>query len=146
MSRHQQKQEDLWSLADNDEGSSSEDHIDPTRLVRIRNLNRRNPDVRPSGSNSGRAVNHRFVQARIVRRATGCYLKKRQSQRSQRRMRLPANNFSNLSFPEYRDLPSTQAESPAQDTPPLPPLQSALPDRPNSLLILAKGDAQVPIG
>jgi hypothetical protein len=121
MIHHQQKQEDLWSLADNNEGSSSDDHIDPSWLVRIRNLNRRNPDVRPSDSNSGsRAVSHSFVQARIVRRATGSYIKKRQSQRSQRRMRLSANDFSNLSFPEFRDLTSTQAESPAQDSPPLP--------------------------
>jgi hypothetical protein len=119
MSRHQQKQQDLWSFSDNeDEGSSSDDHVDPSWLVRIRNLNRRSTDGRPSDSNSDRAMSHRFVQARIVRRATGCYLKKRQSQRSQRRMRLPAHDFSNLSFPEYSDLSSTQAESPAQDSPP----------------------------
>jgi hypothetical protein len=128
MSRHQQKQEGLWSLADNNEGSStSDDPFDPSWLVRIRNLNRRNPDVRPSDSNAGRAVSHRFVQARIVRRATSSYIKKRQSQRSQRRMRLPANDFFNLSFPEYRDLTSTQAESPAQDSPPLPPIRSTHP-------------------
>jgi hypothetical protein len=118
MSRYQQKQENLWSLADNSEGNSSDDHIDPSWLARIRNLNRRNPDVRPSD---------RFVQARIVRRATGSYIKKRQSQRSQRRMRLPANDFSNLSFPEYRDLTSSQAETPGQDSPTPPPIRSTHP-------------------
>jgi hypothetical protein len=99
---HQQKQADLWSL----DGSSSDDHMDPSLAGSVlRNLNQV-PNVRPSDSNLGQSCESWVVQARIVRRATGSYIKKRrQSQRSQRRMRLPANDFSNLSFQNTETSP-----------------------------------------
>jgi hypothetical protein len=86
-----------------------------------------------------------IVQARILRRATGSAIS-RETILALATPNETANDFSNLSFPEYRDLTSIQAESPAQDN--LTLLTRSTHPRPTDQVPphSCKVDAQVPIG